>query len=169
MTGKTHIVGGIAACAAIEQFTGIHGVEAATFMVAGACGAILPDICHAGSKIGRRFPLLARTISLIFGHRTVTHSLLFMVVVGALLFSYASNYPAVRDGILIGMISHLFLDALTVNGIKLLWPSHQRIRLPFYTRTGSVVEYVLFVLFTAAIFLMGGAALAQIKAILYKL
>lgn len=157
MTGKTHIAGGIAACAVIQQLVGLHGTETAMLMVAGAGGALIPDICHAGSKVGRRLPLLARMIRLLFGHRTVTHSLLSLIMVGVLLFSLASDYPAIRDGILIGMMSHLTLDAATVRGIELLWPLRQKVRLPLYTKTGSLTEYILFILFVVAIFWFGVA------------
>lgn len=157
MTGKTHIAGGVAACAVIQQLAGLPGVEAATLMINGAAGALIPDICHAGSKIGRRFPLLAGVVRLLFGHRTVTHSLLFVIVVGAALFSFIPNYSTVRDGLLIGMISHLVLDAATVKGIELFWPFRQKVRLPLYTRTGGLVETILFILFIVTIFWYGVA------------
>lgn len=162
MTGKTHLAGGIAACAMIQHLTDVHSAEAATFMAAGAVGALIPDICHAGSKIGRRFPLLARVVQFLFGHRTVTHSLWFLLVAYALLSAYGGDYPTIRDGLLIGMISHLILDAATVSGIQLLWPLDQKVRLPFYTRTGSLVEYAILILLIATIIWLGEPAAMQI-------
>lgn len=46
----------------------------------GAVGALIPDICHTQSKIGRRFPILSKAVSSVFGHRTFTHSLLFLLI-----------------------------------------------------------------------------------------
>lgn len=142
MTGKTHIMGGIAASAALQYFGGLYP-QSLLFFGASAVGAILPDICHSGSKIGRRMPALARAIRFLFGHRTVTHSLLFFVVVGAFLL----NMPIPNEismGILVGIGSHLLLDAATARGIELFWPVHWKTRLPFYTHTGGAIESLFF-------------------------
>ena len=43
MTGKTHIMGGVASCTAAAYFYGYDPV----FMTAsGVIGALIPDICH---------------------------------------------------------------------------------------------------------------------------
>lgn len=77
MTGKTHIMGGVASCTAAAYFYGYDPV----FMTAsGVIGALIPDICHTKSKIGRRLPILSAVISSVFGHRTFTHSLLFLLI-----------------------------------------------------------------------------------------
>lgn len=169
MTGKTHIAGGMAACAIVQHWTGVHAEEAMLFIAAGAGGAILPDLCHAGSKIGRRFPLAAGVIRLLFGHRTVTHSLLFLSLAALLLYTYASGYPAIRDGCFIGMISHLILDAATVRGIQLLWPIDLRVRLPLYTRTGSLIEFALFLLLVLTTVAFSDAAVTQAESFIERL
>jgi inner membrane protein len=74
MTGKTYIMGGVAACVTLANVT--H-YDPAILTAAGAAGSLLPDICHGGSKIGRKFPILSKVINVLFGHRTFTHSLLF--------------------------------------------------------------------------------------------
>jgi inner membrane protein len=52
MTGKTHIIGGLAASLAVSQFTNYDPV---LLVGAGVVGGLIPDICHGGSKIGRTF------------------------------------------------------------------------------------------------------------------
>ena len=74
MTGNTHIIGGLAAGLAFAQVTNYDPVLLAG---AGVVGALLPDICHGGSKIGRTFPVVSKIINVLFGHRSFTHSLLF--------------------------------------------------------------------------------------------
>jgi inner membrane protein len=140
MTGKTHIVGGIAASLAYAQFTNHDPI---TMLGAGVIGALLPDICHGGSKIGRKLPLLSKLINMLFGHRTFTHSLLFLVIVATLLNSFIPN-EAVKAGFLAGMVSHYVLDMATKNGIKLLFPLSMTVRFPLTTRTGGAVENVVF-------------------------
>lgn len=53
MQGNTHIVGGITASLAFAQFSNDNPL---VLVGAGVIGALLPDICHRGSKIGRTFP-----------------------------------------------------------------------------------------------------------------
>ncbi|MET1014078.1 MAG: metal-dependent hydrolase [Paenisporosarcina sp.] len=136
MTGKTHIIGGMAASLAISQMT---LYDPALMVGAGVVGGLIPDICHGGSKIGKTFPLLSKLINTLFGHRSFTHSLLFLFIVGVLLRSFVSN-EAVIVGIMAGMISHILLDMATKNGVKLLFPFTIRVRFPVTTRTGGKVE-----------------------------
>jgi len=40
--------------------------------------SVIPDIDHTKSIIGKMFYPISKTISIKFGHRTITHSLLFL-------------------------------------------------------------------------------------------
>ncbi|MBD3859425.1 metal-dependent hydrolase [Bacillus sp. 28A-2] len=139
MTGKTHIMGGIAASAAVAYY---YGLDPVTMAAAGSVGALIPDLCHTKSKIGRKFPLLSTLISSVFGHRTFTHSLLFLLIIYFIATTYIPN-DSLSIGLLVGMASHLILDAGTVNGIKFLFPATIKVRLPFYVKTGSTGEQVV--------------------------
>lgn len=140
MTGKTHILGGIAASLAYAQMVNHDPI---IMVGAGIVGALLPDICHSGSKIGRKLPVLSKVINALFGHRTFTHSLLFLVIVAWLLNSFIPN-DAVITGFLAGMVSHYVLDMATRNGIKLFFPLSMTVRFPLTTKTGSKVESAVF-------------------------
>lgn len=144
MTGKTHIIGGIAAATAYAYYS---NYDPSTLVISGAIGAIIPDICHGGSKIGRRFPILSKIINAIFGHRTFTHSLLFLVLIGYVTSLFFENQSVVI-GVLLGMASHLVLDACTKNGIKLLYPASVTVRFPITTRTGGAVENIVLIALT---------------------
>ncbi|AOC55476.1 MULTISPECIES: metal-dependent hydrolase [Bacillus] len=139
MTGKTHIMGGIAASTAVAYY---YGLDPVIMAAAGSAGALIPDLCHTKSKIGRKFPLLSTLISSVFGHRTFTHSLLFLLIIYFLATTYIPN-DSLSTGLLVGMASHLILDAGTVNGIKFLFPASIKVRLPFYVKTGSTGEQVV--------------------------
>ncbi|WP_277585929.1 metal-dependent hydrolase [Psychrobacillus antarcticus] len=140
MTGNTHIIGGLAASLAFAQVT---NYEPILLVSAGVVGALLPDICHGGSTIGRKFKALSKVVNTLFGHRSFTHSLLCLVLTAILLTSFVKNESIVL-GILVGMGSHLLLDMATKNGIKLLFPFKITVRFPITTRTGGTVEYVVF-------------------------
>ncbi|WP_313894595.1 metal-dependent hydrolase [Psychrobacillus sp.] len=141
MTGKTHIIGGIATSLAFAQ---ISNYDPVLLVGAGVVGALIPDICHGGSKIGRTFPLISKVVQVLFGHRTFTHSLLFLFLIGALLNMISINESIVA-GMLVGIASHLILDMATKNGIKLLFPIKITVRFPMTTRTGGTVEHIVFV------------------------
>lgn len=153
MTGKTHLIGGVTAGVAVQYFSDYHSID---LLFLGACtvGSLLPDICHGGSKVGRKLPIISHAVRLIFGHRTVTHSLLFVIALGALL-SLTAVSVSITYGIIIGIASHLLLDAATVRGIELLWPLNIKVRLPLYTHTGGMIEHVLFFVLAFSCFWMG--------------
>ncbi|MFJ7953647.1 metal-dependent hydrolase [Lysinibacillus sp. NPDC096418] len=140
MLGNTHIVGGITASLAFAQTSN----ESPLLLVgAGVVGALLPDICHSGSKIGRTFPISSKIVNRLFGHRSFTHSLLFLVLV-ALLMDAIVPYRSLTIGILLGMASHLILDMGTKKGIKLFFPIKISVRFPLTIKTGSSAEKIIF-------------------------
>ncbi|WP_040981132.1 metal-dependent hydrolase [Oceanobacillus jeddahense] len=145
MTGKTHIMAGITATTAIVAITDAYQPE--WFIAAGAAGGLLPDICHSGSKIGRRFPAISKVVNSLFGHRTFTHSLLFLALVAFVLSKFVSN-PSITMGILVGMVTHFILDAFTKQGIKLLYPAKVTIRFPFAATTGGKAEGIVLLALT---------------------
>lgn len=142
MTGKTHIIGGIAASLAFAQITNYDPI---LLVGAGVVGAVIPDICHSGSKIGRAFPALSKIINRLFGHRTFTHSLLFLALTAFLLKSFMT-VEAISAGLLVGMISHILLDMATKRGVKLFFPFKWTIRFPVTATTGGTSEYFVFAL-----------------------
>ena len=140
MTGKTHIIGGITAGLAFAQIT---NYEAVLLLGAGAVGALIPDICHGGSKIGRTFPVISKIVNTLFGHRTFTHSLVFLLLAVFLFNAFLPN-EAIASGLVVGMASHLLLDMATKNGIKLFFPFKVTVRFPITARTGGKAEYAVF-------------------------
>lgn len=142
MEGKTHIVGGLAAGALYLNLGGAVGHEA-LFFGSLALGALIPDIDHTGSLIGRKVPLIDNIISTVFGHRSFTHSLLFLVL-AFFLFQQTSWPKDIELGILMGMFSHMVLDMLTKQGVKFLWPLKIEIGIPFGIRTGGAIEQGFF-------------------------
>src|SRR4051794_19919464 len=108
MEGKTHLIGGIAAGA--FYLTTLGSVNNEAFFIAScAFGALIPDIDHTGSTIGRKVPMIDNIISAVFGHRSFTHSLLFLIL-AFLLFGRVDWPASIEIGLWIGMISHMLLD-----------------------------------------------------------
>lgn len=151
MTGKTHIVGGIASSLAFAYFSNFDPVIT---VGAGIIGALIPDICHGGSKMGKALPILSKIINLIFGHRSFTHSLLFLVLASFLMDRFLP-YDAVKNGLMIGMISHLILDMATKSGIQLFFPISFKVKFPITIRTGSMPENLVFSILSLVSFYFG--------------
>ncbi|WP_368502668.1 metal-dependent hydrolase (plasmid) [Alkalihalophilus sp. As8PL] len=109
-------------------------------------GSIFLDIDEPGSKIGRMIPVIPHLFKLLFGHRTISHTLLFIVVLTGVCYG-GLNTLGVADSLLysiglgIGMLSHAIGDSMTPHGVPLLWPFiPQKIRTPITFRTGSYKE-----------------------------
>lgn len=138
MTGKTHRLFGLtAAGAAYLVWTQPHYAPAtlAAVLVASHFGSLIPDIDSAAADIWDSVPLgsavgpVASRFAL--GHRGLTHSLLGVMIFGGLLWWLTQQIPAywgietpwVWTAFMIGYILHLIADALTEQGIPLLWPN----------------------------------------------
>lgn len=142
MTGKTHIALGVLigtsygmhAAHDISTFAGIVGTS--------ALFSIVPDICHAGSKLGKKIWPISTLISLIFGHRTLTHSVFFVLFASILLIMLNVNALYVISAVL-GIISHLILDMLTPRGVTLFFPWNKKIIFPLTFKTGGILDLSL--------------------------
>lgn len=156
MVGKTHIVGGVAASLAFAQ---VGNLDPIIMMGAGVVGALLPDICHGGSLIGRKMPIVSKIVNTLFGHRSFTHSILFLVIIAYLLNAFVP-FEAVRVGFLVGMVSHFILDMATKNGVKLLFPINITVRFPLTVKTGGSAETVILGVLTLISFYYGYIALS---------
>ncbi|KHF39894.1 metal-dependent hydrolase [Halalkalibacter okhensis] len=140
MKGTTHLIGGLTAAVVFESQFSVTINEPIIFYSSALIGAIIPDICHPKSMIGRRLPILSKMFSSVFGHRSFSHSLLFLFFVyfltDQLVFSFADE---LQLGLLLGIGSHIILDAITPQGVKLFYPIKMNVRTPIYVKTGSVI------------------------------
>lgn len=170
MKGMSHVLVGTAIVMVVharsplaESLTGLVPVALATIV-----GSLLPDVdsdestlrqatgtARSQGVVGRLMSLIVR---LLGGHRgALTHSLFAWVVVAGVAGVYfRGNMPWVAFSL--GYLSHLAADALTVEGVPLLWPLVQRrIRLLpalLAIRTGGAREYVLMVAIGVAVVLL---------------
>ncbi|MBH0173389.1 metal-dependent hydrolase [Fictibacillus sp. 23RED33] len=144
MKSNTHLLGGVVAGALYKAFTDLPPEtlqHELTFFGAAVFGSLLPDLCHPGSYLGKKTVFLSKTISKTFGHRTITHSWMMILVLFLLPQWIDWRYEeSLSIGLVVGVLSHLILDAATSRGIQLLYPLPIRFRFPFYTKTGSRTE-----------------------------
>jgi len=172
MMARSHLILGGVSWSGWCLMTGLE-LDPAGLGVA-AASALLPDIDHPSSALGRRVPWLSRPISALFGHRGITHSALALIgVVVALAWLWrqdpaagaidltALGLPTAPDpavawvlvqAVAVGYLSHLAGDWLTPSGIPLLWPWSRTFSLNLF-RTGGLAE-------TAAVILLALSATA---------
>lgn len=133
----SHIALGAAAWFVAAPRLGLPALDPALLGLA-VFGALLPDIDHPKSWLGKRLRPVSTACATLFGHRGVTHSLLAVVGCAALLFS--QNVPlAVTAPLVVGYLSHLAADLLTPAGLRLAWPLRGTYALPL-CRSGSPFE-----------------------------
>lgn len=127
MTGRTHLTIGIAVGLALSQTMSLPLREMALITAAAALGSLLPDIDHPQSMLSGWIPG-SFLISVFTRHRGFTHSILFCMLVPAVLWVAISSgatiaipyiYPL---ALVLGMVSHLIADMLTPAGVPLLFP-----------------------------------------------
>lgn len=145
MRVATHLAAGAFCGVAQAMYFKAPLWSALLMMVGGMLGALLPDIDHPHSWLGRRILLVSRPIALVFGHRGITHSLLALLGVcyAALncltLTELGPALPLVL-GVCAGYASHLAGDWLTPKGVPLLWPWRRRFAAPLQLLRGQWAE-----------------------------
>jgi inner membrane protein len=108
--------------------------------------SILPDIDSRKSKLGKKLGFISTLINLIFGHRNIFHSLIFIIPLFSLLSLFS---PTIALAFLLATSSHLILDALTPQGIAPFYPLKYRIK--GFIKTNSLLEKLLFFIFVLLI------------------
>jgi membrane-bound metal-dependent hydrolase YbcI (DUF457 family) len=121
-----------------------------------AVASALPDIDTGASVIGKVFPFISLRIERKFGHRTLTHSVIFLVPLALVALPLAFLSGDLYACFLAGYMSHPLLDTVNVNGVKLFYPfSGVRCVFPmdvnhphrFRVQTGSRLDRALGVIF----------------------
>lgn len=143
MLYKTHIAGGLAL--GYITFNKIPMLkidigESKTLIIITSgliLGSLFPDIDHKNSYLSRRIKPLSYITSKVFRHREFTHSIVGTISISYLLYLILgkTNIEAIYinmfiSSFTIGIISHIFLDMMTISGVVLFYPFYKkRVRL----------------------------------------
>ena len=159
MTGRTHDLVSFASLLTITSIfppVSLNLTTAIASMVGGVVGALIPDLDQAtkrlydllpgGNFVGRMFR------HLMLGHRTLSHSILgvyiiykiLTLVIPILLNPIYVDVQIIITSIMIGIISHIFADSLTKDGVPLFFPFKINVGFPPIKKlritTGKFVE-----------------------------
>ncbi len=138
MLGITHAVVGATVGLSVTDSLPLTGLT--------VLGSLLPDIDKGTSLLGRYNP-----VSCLLPHRTLTHSLIFIILC-----------YVISPVLAIGVLTHYVLDMLNPTGIQLLFPVPINIHFPIigHFDSGGTFDHLLlvgsigFLLYTA----VGGGA-----------
>jgi inner membrane protein len=125
MTAPNHIVGGLTFTGIFAAFTDVNILEKPSYLVITIFAALLPDIDHTKSILGKVFFPLARWINRKYGHRTITHTILALAIGTIITSILETNFGT--DGnysklFFLAYLSHLIFDMMTVQGVPLFYP-----------------------------------------------
>lgn len=139
MTAPTHI--------AFSLLCGSIG--SADYLASAVCavGALLPDIDHPRSSIGRVFFFVSHPLNRRFGHRGLIHS--FFVWTPLLIAGIAARSP-ILQWLAIGALSHVLIDCYNTSGVRALTPFSDKsivlFKRDWRVSAGSLGEIYVFIL-----------------------
>lgn len=133
MTAPNHIAGGIVITGIFCSLWNINIFGNPIYTAVTFIGCLLPDIDHTKSLIGKAVYPLARWLSIKFGHRTITHSILFLLIITFTAYTLEHfQFIPTTDGkktitiiLFFSVFSHLLLDMVTIQGIPLFYPFYR--------------------------------------------
>lgn len=105
-----------------------------TLIIGSMLGSILPDIDQPKSYIGKRIPVIPGHIHKRWGHRTITHSALYMLVTAFITLPLCLINRPISGchlwlGFNLGSLSHILIDMLNPAGVAILYPNIRRFKL----------------------------------------
>ncbi|MEA3494257.1 MAG: metal-dependent hydrolase [Candidatus Margulisiibacteriota bacterium] len=172
MLAPTHSVFGIFLTLIILAVFGVQWSLHWTIILFAILGAVMPDIDHPKSIIGKLFYFISAPIERRYGHRTITHSLIglaiftviFAVIIGLISFLPQISAWGWTDlpirwiaAFSISYFSHLVLDMFNRRGSQMFWPDPGRDVIPrnqrFRIKSGSRTEIIVFIVLLALMFL----------------
>lgn len=138
MMAFSHVATGLSVWSVASQYTSLE--PTAGGMLAVILGSLLPDIDHPKSWLGRRLWFISAPLSLLIGHRGLTHSLLAAAALTFMLIVYGEIAGYLVASLCIGYLTHMAGDFVTKGGIPVFWPVKQRFSMPIFN-TGSLAEF----------------------------
>ncbi len=174
MTATTHIIFATASYMTVYAILGknssflninIENFFAVRNIIILVISCLIPDIDTPKSKLGKLFYFISHKIETNWGHRKITHSFIFFIVLLIIFYLILFYIPQLKQYIFfiipfsIGFLSHIFLDTINKQGVCLFFPSEVWCILPknqnYRIQVGSNAEWVflsILIMLTIAIY-----------------
>lgn len=128
MTAPNHIAGGIVFTGLFCSFFAINIFANPIYISVTILGSLLPDIDHTKSWIGKSVYPIAKWLSRNYGHRTITHSIFFLIGIYLISLFVEKNFSedySISTIVFFSILSHLIFDMVTLAGIPLFYPFYK--------------------------------------------
>ncbi len=142
MMFKTHIVFSLFVGLLFIKFHNVNNLF--FFFLTVLFFGIFPDIDEKTSNISRNTRVVSWIVNLLFRHRGIFHSI-FIPLSFFFVFLFLGEDTA-AFAVILGYMSHLFIDMLNKGGIRLFYPL-SRLKIHFFFKTGKLFDYFLFFAF----------------------
>ena len=139
MTGRTHFIAGLCVGTYVASAAARDPASFIGLCCTGVIGGLLPDIDLPNSKAGMAAKPVSTVLSKVSRHRGMFHAPVLYAVAGLVMCYFFPEQLALTVALIGGCASHLLLDAMTVQGIPVLWPFKSRLSL-FGVKTGGWFE-----------------------------
>jgi len=114
-----------------------------TFLLVFLLFSVMPDIDEYSSKISKGTRPFSTLIQLMVRHRGIFHSIYVPLLISVVLAVFHQTVLALAA--ITGYLSHLFMDALSVQGIRPLAPIINK-PIKGFIRVNSILENILFLI-----------------------
>lgn len=157
MKAPNHIVGGLVITGFFSSLWNVNIFQNLDTVIFTVIASQLPDIDHTKSIIGKCFKPLSKWIDRKFGHRTITHSFLFLILIVLISYSFEKLFDLDHTYSLIlffAVFSHFILDMVTIQGIPLFYPFYRNpcvipgnvsLRISTNDSKAEIIAFALFV------------------------
>lgn len=124
MKGYNHIAGGLTLTCTFASFSQVNILAKPEYIATTVFFSLLPDIDHTQSLLGKILRPLSSWIYKEFGHRTLTHSLPFYLVILTITAIAEHLFDTEGFTLVVGLslLSHLIFDMCTRQGIPFFYP-----------------------------------------------
>ena len=126
MKAPAHITAGFTFTGVLCSIFDINIFSSYTTTLLCAVCSLLPDIDTTKSLLGKAIYPIAKLINRKFGHRTITHSFLFLIIVFAtcktLIYFDIVSITDFTMIVCFSVLSHIILDMFTVSGVPFFYP-----------------------------------------------
>lgn len=107
--------------------------------VMGGIAGIIPDLDEPKSKFGKPLFFISIPINQLFGHRTFTHSLLFVLWMATITYSFS---PLISFATMAGLSSHIMGDMLT-GRVRFLYPLETKIGVSVSRFSYTLIDFTV--------------------------
>lgn len=147
MMGRQHVSSGVMAGALVAYVAKLDPGQATAFITITSVSSLLPDIDHPGAMLPRLLGwpgrMVAAIINAVFGHRTLTHSVLGIGLLGAGMAFIPRLPEHCYWAVILGCVVHVLGDMLTVSGVPLFWPTGRDYRIGWMRAGGEFETLVM--------------------------